>query len=102
MYCLGTRTIDGREYTEYDIKQLIPAQRYGLDTDFYAGRVKSVCKTDTDILLLVDDQMRIVDTAVEDLNSIPLKLIKALCDKRKIPYQKNSSKDDLIPLLERR
>ena len=102
MYCLGTLTIDGREYTEYDIKQLIPAQRCGLDTDFYGGRVKSVCKTDTDILLLVDENMKIVDAAVEDLSHAPLKIIKSLCDKRKIPYQKNASKDDLIPLLEGR
>ena len=104
MYTFGTLTLD-REYGDSDYKSLVPIGRFGLTDDFYGGRVKHIgIVPDTDIMLCVeyrDGEHHVIDTCAVKLDKIPVKFIKDLCRKRKIPFENMAKKEELIQKLER-
>lgn len=100
MYTFGTLKLD-RQYSENDIKRVVPLSKYGLDTDFYGGRVTCIGETGTDILLFLEtkDGLKAIDTGAVSLKNIDIKFIRELAKKRKIPFNLFTSKNTLITLL---
>jgi hypothetical protein len=102
LHTFGTLKLD-REYSETDLKRLVPIGRYGLDAGWYGGRCTHIGETDSDVLLIYDNNQdagkRIIDLGAEDLTNIPPRFIKQLLDSRKITYSKTEPKTELIAKL---
>jgi len=98
MWVLNTLKVSGREYSEKDIKRIESPDKFGVDR-FYGGKINVVGVTDTDVLLLIDQNMKVFDTMVESLENVDTKIIKGLADKRKLKYNLWTSKDNLIRML---
>ena len=102
MFTFGTLRVD-KEYTELDLKKLVPIELYGLEPGFYGGRCTHIGETAGDVLLLYDNSQepgkRIIDTGAVSLVNIPPRFVKLLLDRRKIPYDKGETKEELIAKL---
>ena len=99
MFTFGTLTVGEKEYTLEDAKQVVIIKQFGLDDDFYGGRVTHIGITDSDVLLIMSDANTVIDTGAKDLNDIPISLIRKLCDRRKIKTVQSTSKDKMILML---
>lgn len=99
MFTFGTLTVDEREYTLEDAKQVVIARKFGLEDDFYGGRITHVGKTDSDVVLLMSDANTVIDTGAEDLSNISIETIRGLCNKRKFKIAHNTSRDKMIQML---
>ena len=102
MYLLNTKEMGNREYTSADIKGIKPIFEYGLNDAFYGGRVKRIGLTDTDILLMLDEGMQVVDIGTTNPECLPLESIKFLLNGKKIVHHHKLGKAKLIALLEGR
>lgn len=104
-YAFNTNVLD-REYAMGDLRKMLPITdpKYGLREDFYGGRITHIGETDSDVLLLIDNRQppksQMVDLGAVQLNNIPMRFIKELCKKRKIPFGRTSRKEELIAKLE--
>lgn len=102
MYLFNTLEVGGRTWSAADITGIKTIYDYGLNDNFYGGRIKRVGTTNSDLLLLVDANMKAIDTAAESLENIPLDNIRFLLNSRKIKFHHKAGRDKLIALLEGR
>lgn len=100
MYTFATLEVEGKKYSSADAKKIIPSKIYGLDDRFYGGRIKYIGTTNSDILLLMTDANTVIDLAAESLINIPTKLIRKLCERRKLPVHPRHSREKLLEILE--
>ena len=111
MYVLNTTKIGDKEYAMADIKPgtMRPLGEWSLDDSFYGGRVQYIGRTKDDILCLVnaeDNISKVIDLAVEKLDSLPNDILRKLCHAKKLNVDKNgrqintTSRDKLLELLE--
>lgn len=103
MWVLNTTTVD-KVYTDSDLKRLVPIDRYGLDASFYGGRVNYIGETNTDVLLLIENNggLNVIDTAVQTLDNVPNKILREMCRRRKIDIVTRTTKEEMIELLQQR
>lgn len=101
LHVFNTTKVGDREYTMSDLKSLHQLRDFGLDDGFYGGRVTQIGRTDTDVLLLIQnrDGMQLIDTAAEKLDDIPLGLLRRLAERRKVRFGVRTSKEDLVAAL---
>lgn len=102
LFTFGTLKLD-KEYSEADLKRLVPIEQFGLEAGYYGGRCTHIGETDSDVLLIYDNTQeagkRIIDLGAVNLENIPPRFVKQLLEKRKIPFAPNEPKEKLIAKL---
>jgi hypothetical protein len=96
VYVFNTLTVGDRAYGLKDVKQFVRPEACGLAKSFYGGRVAWVGKTDTDVLVLFEETargLRPIDTAAASLARLPIETLRALCDRRSIPYRASDTEE---------
>ena len=106
-YIFNTKVLD-RDYTELSVplKKLVPLSNYGLDEQFYGGRVQMIGEVkDSPVLLLIDketDGLQVVDVATHKLEDINISTLKQYAKNRGIKFEwKSTTKEEIIELLEK-
>jgi hypothetical protein len=96
MWILNTLTVNGRTYSQKDIVKI---DTRPVDDRLYGGRIKKIGFTDTDVLLLLDSNMKVFDTVVVDLSSLDVGMLKQMAVRKKMKHKSFISKEDLINLI---
>lgn len=117
---LLNRTNDGKkEYSIADVRKFKTLKDFGLDTNFYGGRIKRIGETSTPgVFVLLDEKSEVFDIMVddrfepkpakeeipfeeeeEDYTQLTKKELMGILDERGIEYDDRMLKQQLIDLV---
>lgn len=107
LFCFNTLIVGDKEYSMADVKYMVPPDRFqqefGIDEDFYGGRLVGIGKTDSDVLIMVtkdyDGGTVALDAGAVNLENLPFPLLKTLARRRKLKVEKTMTKEEVIKLL---
>jgi hypothetical protein len=104
LYIIGKTEVSGHQYTEKDIKAVVPLSKYEKNpTGFYGGRFQWVGETNKDglIMLMVNNgKWKIEDIAVNDLNILGIRDLREMAEGKKYISVTALNKDELVHLIE--
>lgn len=101
-WVLNATEIDGKPYNlETKIKKMHHLADIGLDNSFYGGRIGSVAEAEDGVFMLIENrgEPQVIDLMVFDLDVLPNKTLREMCELRKIKIYNTTRRTELIRQL---
>ena len=106
MKLLNTTLLDGKQYTDNDIKGFESLETHNIPTGFYGGRVDKLAKTNIKGLYMCMEGMKVIDLLIEEpenkldgFDSMTNKELVELLKEKGIEVPKKYTKQELLALL---